>query len=261
MKRTDTIEISVMQTEDVAVAEAVWVLDFTPDDDPDSTAWRQERSIPVAGAAKRRPDDKRDPKKGRDLATLRALRKLVKRLEDEIGPDAHDAPKELPPIVVTIEADTSGFDAAITQIQADFAGAARAVDALQATLTADDVLRPGDLVTCPNAADSARNLKKSNLFVWTGGARMNASWFDDGVPCYLDNSTVKVAPADAHRYLYKPEPDPGPPFRYDADTSTLHLSDETKRALITWLGSWRTRNPHASVLVDMLLSVRGVVTE
>jgi hypothetical protein len=171
--------IVLAQNDDICGVEIEWPTGGDP--------WRFD------GSSKRRAGDKRDRDLGRNLATLRALRKLVRRLEREIGPEAFDKPKPLPDVVVTVRADTSAFDAAIAKLQADIAAA-----------PADD-LPPGTLVTSPGAASTAMDLKRSNLFVWTGGSVYpNARWFDTGEPCYLDpKGLVKVDPIDVHRYVYK----------------------------------------------------------
>jgi hypothetical protein len=96
IERSAVINLKIAQTKDVCAAEATWVrfhegmAGLFGRDEDETQIWQGD------GSSKRASGDVGNPQKGQDLATLRALRKLVEQLEDAIGPDAHDAPKELP---------------------------------------------------------------------------------------------------------------------------------------------------------------------
>lgn len=92
------IHVKVAQTRDVAVAEATWL---RTDADPEHP-WHWHAD----GSSKRAPGDKRNPALGRDLAVLRALRKLVARLEASL-PAGTEEPSDDPVAAADLDAFTA----------------------------------------------------------------------------------------------------------------------------------------------------------
>lgn len=93
IEQESTIRVKVAQTKDVCAVGMRWERPTTPPPDslPAGATWMPfPRTWEADGSSKRSRADKSDMDKGANLATLRALRKLVRRLERQVGPDAFD---------------------------------------------------------------------------------------------------------------------------------------------------------------------------
>lgn len=107
IEQESTIRVKVAQTKDVCAVGMRWERPTTPRPDnlPAGATWMPfPRTWEADGSSKRSRADQSDMDKGANLATLRALRKLVRRLERQVGPDAFDPPKHGPVVTLCDEA-------------------------------------------------------------------------------------------------------------------------------------------------------------
>lgn len=200
IQREDQILIYSAQTDNACVTEvALWR------DGGNEPEWRAD------GSSKRAPGDVRDPTKGRNLAVLRALRKLVKQLEGEIGPDALDAlaaPKPLPDVVVTVRADTSEFDAAMAAhddarsngLDCPVTGVSCPIASCIAQRHCSSVLAPDDGGDLAGWAESAQTVDAAGATDHSGETKQESAptstrW--DIIASTLSNHVDRWATADA----------------------------------------------------------------
>jgi hypothetical protein len=255
------------QTKDVCAAQAVWDREgrlYREENTPaqEATTWRAD------GSSKRAPKDKQRPQLGRDLAELRALRKLVSRLERIIGPDAFDAPKELPPVVVTIEYDTTKFQETLAKLQASMSG----IDA--AMLRSQEVtgVSPSEEPTIDPEGTKAEEIAR-----WRYGATLglaaeyglpgDAPWEQLSVAkrSLMVKTTAMMIARFFPEYIAEPAVAdtpkvPASTFHYDPESATLRLS-ATDKSLLGWLKLWLQQIPSSKVWREMIESVKGTVSE